>query len=670
MPKVKYETRQEIIAQALREIQFARTYKQAKTGNWKINEDLYYGRKSKSEDSRANVDLGRMGEFLHTLLSKIDNPLSFKFTKKKNSQLKRVKRLNSLRVADQDANDWDIKDLAGKKQAGMYGRAIYSYFAQSEGGYKANLDNVDVYDFLIDPAAGGLDIEKAKYLGDYGVVLSRQDIEAGVKAGLFLRTEAKTLLEGSGNATTQTQETTNQRNRQSATGVATTDREISDKDKFKFWRWGTTYGGKRYYLLLTEAQGTAIRVDPIEDVFESGLWWYWTWAAFLDLTEFWTPSYCDYVRDIFMAQASSINQALDNGEQVNKPQKVVDVGAVENLAELKYQKGGNYIKSKSGFDASKAVQILAVPSIDTPFKVFDKLEAIQEKASGVNATSKGVSDEDKVGIYEGNQANTADRFGLLNKSYAFGYKRFARLWEAGVREHLTKPVAVDIIGPDGIETEDVSRRQIFRKNERFGIAVEASNAETALSEMEKRTKIAFLNAEVNNQNINAKKAFEIKAGIAGFNEDEIRQLLDTSEFGDAELMSEADRDIERILDNETIPPNPSATTAYKQRFVDWLTDHEEDIKPEVAQKFFLYIDSLDEIIIANMTKQMNAQAFKMKLAAIGQTPTPSDNPNTPARAPALGDAALETAPAGEDLGLPPTPEAVTEDINAAGLPPA
>lgn len=650
----------------MREIQFARTYKQAKTGNWKINEDLYYGRKIKSDTSRANIDLGRMGEFVHTLLSKIDNPLTFKFTKKKNSQLKRVKRLNALRVNDQECDDWDIKDLVGKKQGGIYGRAVYSYFADSGEGYTAHLDNVDVYDFLIDPAAGGIDIEKARYLGDFGVVLSRQDIEAGVKSGLFLRTESKTLLDGqSGNSTQPTIETTNQKNRQAATGVTTTDKEISDPDKFKFWRWGTTYKGKRYYLLLTETNGTAIRVEPIEEVFESRLWWYWTWACFPDLTEFWTPSYCDYVRDIFLTQGVSIEQAVDNSEQVNKPQKVVDVGAIENLAELKYQRGGNYIKSKSGFDATKAVQFLQVPSIDTPFKVFDKLEAIQEKASGVNATSKGVSDEDKVGIYEGNQANTADRFGLLNKSYAFGYKRFAKLWEAGVREHLTKKVAVEILGPDGVETEEVSRRDIFRKNETFGIAVEASNAETALSEVEKRTKIAFLNAEVNNQNINAKKAFEIKASIAGFDEDTIRQLLDTSEFGDADLMSEADRDMERLLDGETIPPNPSATTAYKQRFVDWLTDHTEDIKPEMAEKFFAYIDSLDEIIISNMTKQMNEQAFKMQLAAIGQTPTPT--PGEPTRPPALGDAALETAPV-EAQGLPPTPEAVTEEINGAGIP--
>jgi hypothetical protein len=80
---IDYNTRQEIIAQALQEIQFAREYKQGKIQNWKINEDLYYSRKNVAVASRANVDLGQMSSFVHTLLSKIDNPLTFKFTKRK-----------------------------------------------------------------------------------------------------------------------------------------------------------------------------------------------------------------------------------------------------------------------------------------------------------------------------------------------------------------------------------------------------------------------------------------------------------------------------------------------------------------------------------------------------------------------------------------------------------
>jgi hypothetical protein len=628
MSIVPFETRAKIISQAIQEIEFARNYKQSKVGNWSLNEDLYYGRKTKGVEARANVDLGQMSSFVHTILSKIDNPLVFKFSKKKDSQLDRVKRLNAVRVTDAERDNWDIKDIAGKKQGVIYGRAIYSYYADSENGYKPHLDNVDVYDFLIDPAAGGLDMERANYLGDYGVVLSRDEIKEGVKSKNFLKTESERLLNGPGNNTEVNQEQVNKQSRTYATGIATAEKELQSKDKFKFWRWGTTYGGKRYFLLLCEDGATAIEVCELEEKFASGMWWYWSWAAFIDLTEFWTPSYCDYVREIFMAQAVSINQMLDNGEQITKPQRLVNVTAIENMAELKYRRDG-VIKVKGSFDINKAYQTVNVPAIDTPIRVFETLDLIQEKASGVTAAAQGLADNssgDKVSIYEGNQAAVADRFGLLNKSYSFGYKRFAELYKNGVDEHLIKKTAVDIIGPEGVKVEYVSRRDIFRKNEDFGIIVEASNAELALSEGEKKMKMDFLAAQAVAQPPvqNAKKAYEIAAGIAGFDDETIRQLQDTSEYGNASLMAKAERDIEMILDGEKVEPNQAATTAYKQRIVDFLTNNQESLSMEEFRKIVAYAESLNEIIARNMVRNANEMLFNQQMAQMSQPLPPAE----------------------------------------------
>src|SRR5438270_716817 len=128
------EKRDKIVAQALQELAFARRYKQGKVKNWQKNEQLYYGKKDTPLESRANVDLGRMQEFVHTWLSKIDNPLVFKYVKRKESQLKRVARLNALRTIDQSRDDWDIKDIAGKKQGAIYGRSIFSFYSESTNG--------------------------------------------------------------------------------------------------------------------------------------------------------------------------------------------------------------------------------------------------------------------------------------------------------------------------------------------------------------------------------------------------------------------------------------------------------------------------------------------------------------------------------------------------------
>lgn len=602
---IKKEVRDKIVAQALDEISFARRHKQGKVASWQKNEDLYYGNKKKTDDSRANVDLGQMQEFVHTLLSKIDNPLTFKFEKRKDSQTKRVARLNALKDFDSDRDNWDIKDIAGKKQSVLYGRAIYGYAAHSDGGYKPQLDNIDVYDFLIDPSAGGVDIEKARNLGRYGVVKDRHEL-AGNSS--YIKSEVKELLAGKGNNTERPQEELNKQNRVYANKHDQPQKENQSDDKFKFWEWYTTFEGTRYYLLLSETGAKAIRVEPLVELFRSNLWPVWSYAPYPDLTEFWTPSPADYVRELIMAQAVSIGQMLDNSERINRPQRIVDVSAIQNLAELKYRKDG-YIKANPG-TSQTAVKILETPSITTPLEVFRQLESIKQQAGGVTADALGVADTDgRATIYEGNAQNTADRFGLFNKSYSFAYRRFGHLYMHGVDEHLTKKIAVDILGPSGIEVEKIGRTDIFKSNEDFVVMVEASNVELSLSEQKKRNQGAFFSALLGRADLaNQKVVIEQMAKVAGLEAENIRQLLQLDMYGNAELMSEAEQDIESIIDGKTINPNRQANAAYKQRFVDYMMDNHDNMEPEVFRRMVLYVQSLDQVIISNTLRQAREQA--------------------------------------------------------------
>ena len=595
----------EIRDQSLKELIFARTYKQGKIKFWQKNEEMYYGKKIPTTDSRANVDLARMQEYVHTLLSKVQNPLTFKFTKRKDSQLKRVQLLNSLVQTDRQRDNWDIKDIVAKKQSIIYGRAVYAYSAgDMTEGYWPCLDNVDVYDFLIDPSAGGIDIEKGFYMGRYGVIKTRSELKDGIKEGEYIKSETDNLLQGVGNSTELPQQENDKRVRTQAQNTTYTTKQLQDNDKFKFWEWFTTYKGERYYVLLN-TNGCAIKVTPLVEMFESGLWPFWTYAAFPDLTEFWTPSFCDYVREMFMVQNVSINQMLDNAEAINKPQKVVNVGALEDLSQLKYRKDG-LIYTKGDYDANKVVQMLNVPSIDTPIKVFEVLEGIQEKSSGVTAGSKGVEDVGgKVGIYQGNQQAAADRFALFNKAYSFGTARFAKLYEYGVRENLIKSTAVELVGPNGVEVVKVKRTDLFKKNDDYGVLVEASNAQILVTLQEMQEKMKFLASQAMNPLINPKKSLELQAKVAGFNPEEIRELLDTSAFGDSEIMSEADRDIESLLAGDEILPNRAANNAYKQRMVDYLKDHEEDIDMKQFDMISAYIISINDIVMGNEVRAFN-----------------------------------------------------------------
>ncbi len=636
-----------ITAQALQEIQFARTFKQGKVANWVLNEQMYYNTARKAVESRSSMQLARMQEHVHTLLSKIDNPLVFKFTKQKNAQTERVELLNALRTVDQKRDHWDIKDIVGKKQVIIYGRAMFNYYADSVNRkYKPHLTNVDAYDYLIDPACGGIDLEEARSMGDYSVVLDKKQLADGIKSRNFIKKNTTILLDGTGNANDSTQEQTNKIARTNDQNTINRKEGGLATDKFRFWRWYTTYEGDRVYLLMTNS-GDVVRCEylpdilPVSEDYPDGAWPFWSYAAFPDLTEFWTPSYCDYVRQIFMGQDVSINQMLDNAEAINKPMRLVDVSAIENLAELKYRRDG-IIKCKPGVDVNKAVQFVVTPSIETPLKVFELLEGIQEKASGITAQSKGVEDvSGKVGIYQGNEAAAADRFGLLNKSYSFGYERLAMLWQMGVKDNLTTPVAVEMLGPDGVEMKQVKRSDLFKKNDMYGVSVEASNAESLASEKAREAKSAFLMSQALNPAVNKKESFEIQAEIAGLSSDQIDRLLDVSIYGNAKLMGEADRDMESLLFDEDIKPNAAANNAYKQRMVNYLQDHEEDITAPQFARIKAYIESLDDVIARNEARAMQQEEINAMRAAPAMPGAPMPPGMTP---PANGMPAPAPAP--------------------------
>ena len=639
------ETVSLIAAQAIQEIAFAREHKENKTAGWKKNENLYYGCKEKTKSSRANIDLAQGQEFVHTILSKIDEPLVFKFVKRKSAQYQRVKLLNAVREYDSKRDNWSIKDIVGKKQACLYGRAIYFYHADQKGGkYTPNLEPVDVYNFLIDPAANGYDMETARYMGDYSVVLDKKQIKQGMDEGIYRKDVAQELLDGSGDNGEETDEEINKRNRELATDIGERSEKQLSRDIYRMWRWFTTYEGERCYLVINES-GQCLRIEKLDEFIPpvgeaKPMFPYWSWSFFLDMTEFWSPSPMDYARELFMAQNVSINQMLDNAEAINKPQKAVDVKAVENLNDLKYRKGG-IIRMKQGTNINNAIQMLQVPSINTPIKVYEILGAIQSRASGVTDSAKGVADENgKVGIYEGNKEAVADRFGLLNKSYSFGYERFAQLYCILLKENLTNKIAVEIIGPEGVEVKSVEKKDIYRSDdEEYTISVESSNAEKMASMQDKLTKINFLRMQAKNQIQNQKKSYEMQARISGFTDEEIKELLDVEAYGNTKILSECDRDLERLLDMDMIKANQSANLSYKQKMVDYLRDHEEDISPEQAKHIFTYIDSLEPVIMRNEASKMKkeladeqeqvSKAGLMQQLAGGQTQQPEEPQEQP-----------------------------------------
>ena len=634
MALAHYKKRDELAKQALKEIDFSYRYKKARMTSWNKNEDMMnpdksspsvispYGGSTNQADTRAQVPLYKMHGYVHTILSKIDSPLTFKYTKGETADLKKSKLMNSIKDKDAKIGRWNFKDLMGKRDAAIYGRAIYLYMTRNDKGqYRSLLNLIDPKDFLIDPDVGGLcteeedgsGVEKAAYLGWWNTKLTRAQITKGIKDGIYYKKVAEELIAGG----TNTKATTNQDNDKDNRKPSGAPRErYKNENQFIFYTWITTdENDDRYYLVLTPS-GDCIRCEPWKDIRRSGKYPIWTWAAFPDPREFWTPSYCDFARGIFQAQEKSINQSLNNSEQINRPQTAVNVDYVRNLAQVRYRKDG-YIEIEGNVDVNRVLQTRQTPPIEGPFKVYDKLESIVESESGVTADVKGTSDEDTLGIYEGNLMQAGDRFGLLNKSYAEGYYRFAVLHKEGVMQDLKKKMAVQILGPMGLEIEMVSARDLKPYQNDYDILVESSLAEAQSNLADSKNKLTFLGAYKGDQTINQKVLFETQATIAGVDDDTIKRLLDTSDYNAIEVVAQADEAFQIILGGETPPLYKDANTAFLQRLHDLSDKYDHELSSEQHAAVFSYIDNITPIVERNAARSVVAESAKAGLISGG-----------------------------------------------------
>jgi hypothetical protein len=627
MPLTHYKVRDTLAKQALKEIDYSYRYKKARMSSWNKNEDMMnpdkgsptnlssFSGTTNQVDTRTQVPLFKMHGFVHTILSKIDSPLTFKYEKGESADLTKAKLMNAIKDKDSKIGRWNFKDLMGKRDAAIYGRTIYLYLTRNDKGiYKSLLNLIDPKDFLIDPDVGGLcteeedgsGVEKAGYLGWWNTKITRAQLIQGVKDGIYYKKVIEDLLDGGGNAHTKTKQDVDKDNRK----ISGAPREhLKNENQFIFYTWITTdENDDRYYLVLTPS-GECIRCEPWKGIRKSGKYPIWTWAAFPDPREFWTPSYCDFARGVFMAQEKSINQSLDNSEQINRPQTAVNVDYIRNLAQVRYKKDG-YIEIEGNVDVNRVIQTRQTPPIEGPFKVYDKLENIVESESGVTADVRGTSDEDTLGIYEGNLMQAGDRFGLLNKSYAEGYYRFAVLHKEGVMQDLKKKMAVQILGPMGLEIEMVSARDLKPFQDDYDILVESSIAEAQSNLADSKNKLTFLGAYKGDQNINQKVLFRTQASIAGIEEDTVNRLLDMSEYAATEVIAKAEESFQLLIGGHKVPLYKDATAAFVQRLHDLWYKYDHELNIEQHIDVLLYIKAIYPVAEQNGGRTVISQAAK------------------------------------------------------------
>lgn len=617
-------TDEDILNQIQLEYDNAIKYRQPRIADWHANEDMLYGNKPITLSKRSNIDLRLMKGFEDTLLAKIKNPPIVKYGPTEEADILKSRKVTALWELESSPThqDWSYKDLLEKKLALPSGRAIKKIFSLGDP-YEHIRETVDHYDFLIDPLAGGYDIEKGRYLGQDNIFKSKYDLENNKT---YDQAEVKKLLESTNQSESNIvdNEFQEKQNRLAVLGLNISDYNAQADGLYNLLEWCTTIKGVRYYFLVSLSKKIIVKKRLLEDMVgrfdERGkpLWPFSSWAYYPDLFNFWSPSPMDMVRENFQVRNVVINQAIDNNEAKNKPMKSYDPDVYKNPELLEYQPD-RLVPTASGKNPKEGLFIHETANIYDPKALNDLLEDIAGKVVGVNAAGQGFEDKDqKVGIYFGNQQEVANRMGLFELSYSRSVMRDALLYLNGLKLNLDEEKAVKMIGENGVEWDKLRKDDLGE----FDITITGGSAQSQLDAIKSKQKTEFISSQIKNPIVNQKELVEQQASIAGFTPDEIKKLL-SKEDASEESIARAAEHVQKILRGEDIRPYRKADVAYAQHILDFYQDNE--LKPEQDKSFEIYLQAIEDIVIDNTIKKAQKE-----LALRGKLPVPNSvDPNQP-----------------------------------------
>ena len=577
---ISSKLRNKILEQSKNELDFAHKYKKSRLDDWDKNEFMVRNKKNRQvdTDTRTNIVLGETHKDLDTFLSKINNNLQFTYEPGELGDKMKVKHFNAIKDKYSKVDGWDMLDLLGKRESAIYGRVVYlAYGEQKDKEFKFNQQIISMKHFFIDPDAGGRDTEKAQYMGWYGLKMSKQQIESNPS---FIKSQVESLYKGNPTTSgTQTKEV-------KLTSYDYFPQELKNDNYYYFYRWITTYEDKRYFLIF-DTKGICIQCELWEDIQDSNMFPIWTWACYPEEFEFFSLGPIDLVREPEMAKNKTINQLMDNAEQINNPQKGVNIDKIQNLAEVKYNKKNTNILVTGDTNVNDAVQILTQPPITTGIDVYEKLDQIVQAASGITDAIQGVSSEKTLGIYQGNIAQANSRFALLQRSYDGGVYRLALLFREAVKQHFTRSMSIRVEGPFGLTWETVKAKDVQSKQD-FDILVESSSLEDNQNILKSNQKIQALNGIMANpiliQQVNPKYAVEQTLKTAGFEEDELKQIMDVKNFTSEEIRGEMEHVFMQAINDEDIKHLPEITMDSVMEFNNLMQKYQEDLKPDQLER--------------------------------------------------------------------------------------
>lgn len=667
MAQVEKKLADEIVKVSCRQVQEGLRYRKPRFTDIKKNYDLYNEIARPTLAGRFNVpiDSVMVQGFVQSMLSKIDNPPKIIYKNVKPEDLFAARKISAAWEVESapDAGNWAQTDLEVKRHAIMSGRGIFKYFADSANGkYSSHLETVDPFDFVTEPNGGNrLSAHIFKY--QMNIWKTEKDLREGGDAGNYDKTQVRKLLLADTNAKRKVLSSTELENKSSIIMSAGFDPRLNNyvgENVFKLTEGNLLYKGVKYYVLFDMDTRMWLRVEPFEDVFESKLDQFVSWATDVDPYNFWSRAPVDMIRPAVESSRILFNQTLDNIQKRNWEMKAFDATMLPNPEQLRTRPDG-LVRMK--VPAGKSIQqgLYTLPTNDTTGITLNLMTYMQNflgTETGMPAGAKGVSDEDKVGIHFSNLQQVADRLGLTNKLYSQAWVELGDRFQWGLFEHMPQDLMVEYIGSEGNEWDIIRKDDV---NAELKTQIVGGNAEEILDEIKSRKQENALNKFLNaglGKLANERVLSEEILRKGEFDEPTIKALLDKVSEGSSEVVARAEQAIVQIIRGKEAKVWRGANTFFIQYIVDYAVENRLNSNPQKAIEIFERLTAYAESHFTFAQENVERQARQLRRKAAltpadgeegkaNQTTEIESEPLLPdvgeAGKAAVADVALETA---------------------------
>jgi hypothetical protein len=637
---VSKELREKLTKIAVKQLETSSDYKKPRMEVIQKYLRFYNNQVPKKLRQLFNIPVPAFSGMIDTMLSDFDEPITLIFKPQDPSDYFKSKKVTAAWEIERNSTragaKWDEKVRWDKKNAVFSGRGIIRYDTQSDPQYSSNFRAVNYKYFHCQPLGGG-HLENHLFAGEENVFRTKADLIKGVEEGIYDADAVATLVDKATDSQYEAQMSTALREKFAQFQALKLDPSAynyTGETQYNLAEWGLTYEGVRYYLVFDPWTQTGIRCEVLKDVYSSGYWPWMSWATHEDDENFWSKSYADDVYPVADSIMTMANQELTNREKRNFGARAYDMEMFPDVSKLdsaQYRPDQLVPADTKGGTRriAEGVYRFDTPELQGTINLINWLDGYSTKQIGVgDGTSQAHSN--KPSVIFAQQQKMAKRLSYKSSPFSECYAEIGIRFVQGLKDHMPASMAVKMLGQNGIEWDEITRIDLNTKRD-FDIEVVSGNAKSNEDKLKKDARVAAITQILGNEGlmkeVNPKVVVEtILKDIGNYDDEQIKNIMDTSDYGNKESTAKASESIQILLTDKEPEIYYGANTKFMQIILDYAVDNRSSLGQEKFVKFNEYVAKHAQIAQENMMRNAKISTVAQK----GQTPPPAPTAPTPA----------------------------------------